>query len=99
MLGLVILIGIFVWDNVLLLMGIILFVTLILLQWYMYGVCLITPIENALSGNTTSSFISDYLDSILSKNGTDVVWILAPFVLIATCLYKIYHLKTTCKAR
>jgi len=91
-------IGVFISDNILIIMSIIIVETFILLQWHVYGECILTPIENALSRKASNiSFMSDFLNSVISKTGTDVFWTLKPPVIIIACLYKIYYLKTTCK--
>ena len=95
-------IGPFIFDNILILMSIIILEIVILLQWYIYGICLLTPIENALSGKANSTFISfltEYLESILSKKGAYAFWTFKPFFVVVVCLYKIYYLKITCKGR
>ena len=87
------LIAVFISNNIFMLMALIIFETIVILQWYVYGVCILTPIENALSGKSEKSFMTTYLESAFSKTGSNLFWILLPLFVISVSLYKIYHIK------
>jgi len=97
-------VGVFAFTSIVPLMMVIAVSSLVLLQWYIVGNCVFTPIENMLSGSTSKyedgtdrSFFTDIPSKLFGRDNVRRFFTVAPFVIILIALYRIYHIKTDCK--
>jgi hypothetical protein len=89
----IILLFLFFSNNILILMGIIMFELILVLHWHVHKECCIIPIERALSSNQTT--VETVGQSIVGKPVLDVLHIILRPIITFMALYRIYYLKCT----
>lgn len=100
---------VFLTNDIKILLTIIIVNSLIILQWYLCGDCILTPLEHILGGKqeqyddrTNMSVLGSFIYNLLPEFLKPVLKILlsiSPWLAIVFASYKVYISKTTCPPR